>query len=62
MLVATGSASWVHSGMVAETHSLRVIRRGGVVSSATEITSSSQREAMWNAWSRAARSAEVTSS
>ena len=51
MLVATGSASCDQSGMVAVTHSLRVISLGSVVSSATEITSSSHSAAMWNAWS-----------
>jgi len=49
MLVATGSASCVHSGMVAVTHSLRVIKRGAWVSSATEMTSSSHNAAMWKA-------------
>ena len=62
MLLATGSAICVQIGVVAVTHSLRVIRRGGVVSSATEITSSSQSAAMLNAASSCVRCSVVASS
>ena len=55
--VATGSASWVQTGIVASTHSWRLISFGAAVSSGTEVTSSSHRDATCSACSSCERSA-----
>jgi hypothetical protein len=57
--VATGSASWVHTGRVRRAQSARVMSVGSDVSCVMEVASSSQSAATFSAWRSCSRSAEL---